>query len=200
MAQSPLTHTFCTHYHKYLLSVPLSFGIFESQTPTTRGRKKNNQRTLFRIVFTFNAWVMCCNLCSLPQMPNENWYNQNTCPEWSGCFDNAAKVYPNKMFCLSDPGIEALRKRTKKEEWSGEKKNNRVQINVWTDPIKCYLGMRIMCMLPGSFVTRTKTKKKIESHIIGVNKRLMLTITLETKKWTAMQTFYGTEFERARLT
>lgn len=70
--------------------------------------EKKRQRTLFRNVFTFNAWVMCCNLCSLPQMPNENWYNQNTCLEWSGCCDNAAKVYPNKMFCLTDPGVQAL--------------------------------------------------------------------------------------------
>ena len=93
-------------------------------------------------------------------MPNENWYNQNTCREWSGCFDDAAKVYPNKMFCLSDPGIEAPRKRKKKKNGVEKTKHNRVQINVWTDPIKCYLGMRIMCMLPGSFVTWTKTKKK----------------------------------------
>lgn len=114
------------------------------------------KRSSLCVSFTYNAWVMCCNLCSLPQMLDENWHNPSdwyNCPlngrMWR-CCDKGAKVYPNKI----PPKVKriessARKKNRERQQW--REKNNRVQINVWTYPIKRYSGMRIMWILCEDF-------------------------------------------------
>lgn len=145
------------------------------------------QEDLFEML-TYNACVMCCNLCSpcynmpgerKPSPPplsrpyNEHMFSIQPSDLGRNALTKHINFYPNKIVCLCAPtrtvgrwtvkttrkqSIQRANERQHRAKREKKRWDNRARINISTNPIKCNMRIRIIWIL------RTNDERRTDSE------------------------------------